>query len=255
MSRVIIVTGAGSGIGAATALRFAAQQDAVVSADIDAHAAQATLARTADPHMHMAVVCDVSSESSVAALVAAVLARYGRIDVLVNNAGILLSKPLHLTSWAEWQRIVNTNLGSIFLCSAAVIPTMLSQQTGAIINLASPHSFATTTNIAAYAASKGGVVALTRQMAMDYGRLGIRTNCVVPGAIDTAMLRSDIAHGDGVEASLAGWARVQPIGRVGQPDDIAQVIYWLASDAAGFVLGAAIHADGGMLAQLTPPTE
>ncbi len=255
MTRVVIVTGAGSGIGQATALRFATQQDAVVITDINESAARATLAQTADPSAHMVHICDVSNEHSVQMMVAAVLDRYGRVDVLVNNAGILLSKPLHLTSWVEWQRVLNTNLGSIFLCSAAVLPTMLAQHAGAIINLASPHSFATTSNIAAYAASKGGVVSLTRQMAMDYGRLGIRTNCVVPGAIDTAMLRSDIAHGDGVEASLAGWARVQPIGRVGQPDDIAQVICWLASDAAGFVLGAAIHADGGMLAQLTPPTE
>jgi NAD(P)-dependent dehydrogenase (short-subunit alcohol dehydrogenase family) len=255
MTRVIIITGAGSGIGQGTALTFAERGDAVVIADIDLAAAQRTLAQTAEPSAHMALRCDVSDESSVQTLIAAVLARYGRIDVLVNNAGILISKPLHLTSWSEWQRILNTNLGSVYLCSAAVLPTMLAQHSGAIINLASPHSFATTTNIAAYAASKGGVVALTRQMAMDYGRLGIRTNCVVPGAIDTAMLRSDIAHGDGIEASLAGWARVQPIGRVGQPEDIAKVIYWLASPEAGFVLGAAIHADGGMLAQLTPPTE
>ena len=255
MTRVIIITGAGSGIGQGTALTFAERGDWVVAADIDLTAAQRTLAGTTQPSAHMAVRCDVSDEASVQQMVASVLARYGRIDVLVNNAGILISKPLHLTSWPEWQRILNTNLGSVYLCSAAVLPTMLAQKAGAIINIASPHSFATTTNIAAYAASKGGVVALTRQMAMDYGRLGIRTNCVVPGAIDTAMLRSDIAHGDGVEASLAGWARVQPIGRVGQPADIAHVIHWLAGPDAAFVLGAAIHADGGMLAQLTPATD
>lgn len=255
MKRIVIVTGAGAGIGRATALLFAAGGDAVVCADIDQTAAEQVVAATAHPAAHMACVCDVSDPAAVTAMVAAVLARYGRVDVLVNNAGILLSKPLHETTWTEWQRIQNTNIGSVFLCSAAVIPGMLAQGSGAIINLASPHSFATTTNIAAYAASKGAVVSLTRQMAMDYGRLGIRTNCVVPGAIDTAMLRSDIAHGDGVEASLAGWARVQPIGRVGVPDDIAQVIVWLASDAARFVLGAAIHADGGMLAQLTPPND
>lgn len=255
MSRIVIVTGAGAGIGRATAQAFAAAGDVVVCADIDQAAAENVVAGLATPAAHLAIACDVGAPEAVTTMVNAVLARYGRVDVLVNNAGILLSKPLHQTSWAEWQRIQNTNIGSVFLCSAAVIPGMLAQGKGAIINLASPHSFATTTNIAAYAASKGAVVSLTRQMAMDYGRLGIRTNCVVPGAIDTAMLRSDIAHGDGVEASLAGWARVQPIGRVGQPEDIARVIFWLASDAAGFVLGAAIHADGGMLAQLTPPTE
>jgi len=225
MTRVIIITGAGSGIGQGTALTFAERGDWVVAADIDLTAAQRTLAGTTQPSAHMAVHCDVSDESSVQQMVASVLARYGRIDVLVNNAGILISKPLHLTSWPEWQRILNTNLGSVYLCSAAVLPTMLAQKAGAIINIASPHSFATTTNIAAYAASKGGVVSLTRP---------------------TSQTRFDtVTMGD-----------VAPQhGRVGQPADIAHVIHWLAGPDAAFVLGAAIHADGGMLAQLTPPTE
>jgi NAD(P)-dependent dehydrogenase (short-subunit alcohol dehydrogenase family) len=174
------------------------------------------------------------------------------VDVLVNNAAVLVSKPVHETTLAEWQRVIGVNLTAVYSASHAVLPHMLAQGSGNIINLASPHSFATTTNIAAYAAAKGGVVALTRQMAMDYGRKGVRTNCVVPGAIDTPMLRSDIAHGADWEASLRGWERTQPIGRLGQPHDIANVICWLASDAASFVLGAAIHADGGLLAQLTP---
>ncbi len=251
MAQVVIVTGAGSGIGQGIALRFAAQGDQVICADIDLARAHATVAQCAGSQ-HIAVACDVSSESAVNAMVATALEHYGHIDVLVNNAGILISKPLHETSPAEWFKIINTNLTSVYYCSHAVLPGMLTLGRGSIINIASPHALATTTNIAAYAASKGGVVALTRQMAMDYGRRGVRTNCIVPGAIDTAMLRSDIAHGDGWEASLAGWAKVQPIGRVGYPDDIAKVVAWLASDDAGFVLGATIHADGGMLAQLTP---
>jgi NAD(P)-dependent dehydrogenase (short-subunit alcohol dehydrogenase family) len=248
---VVIVTGAGAGIGKATALEFARQGDYVVACDIQLATAQATVAEASGDN-HLAIRCDVSQQSDVNAMVAHVYAHYGRVDVLVNNTGILISKPLHETSYAEWQKIITTNLDSVYLCSHQVIPIMLTQGSGSIINIASPHALATTTNIAAYAASKGGVVALTRQMAMDYGRKGIRTNCVVPGAIDTAMLRSDIAHGDNWEASLAGWAKVQPIGRVGYPVDIARVVTWLASEQAGFVLGATIHADGGMLAQLTP---
>ena len=139
MTRVIIITGAGSGIGQGTALTFAERGDVVVAADIDLTAAQRTLAGTTQPSAHMAVRCDVSDEASVQQMVAGVLARYGRIDVLVNNAGILISKPLHLTSWPEWQRILNTNLGSVYLCSAAVLPTMLSQQAGAIINICHDH--------------------------------------------------------------------------------------------------------------------
>ena len=254
MSRVVIITGAGSGIGQAAALRFASLGDYVVAADINGANASATIALCSGSN-HLAITCDVGDEPAVNAMVDQVIAHYGTVDVLVNNTGILLSKPLHETSFAEWNLVITVNLSSIYLCSHAVIPHLLKKGRGSIINLASPHSFATTTNIAAYAASKGGVVSLTRQMGMDYGRKGIRTNCIVPGAIDTPMLRSDIAHGAGVEASLAGWAKAQPIGRVGQPDDIAKVITWLASDDAGFVLGAAIHADGGMLAQLTPPND
>lgn len=248
---VVIVTGAGAGIGQGIAREFAIRGDHVVACDINLESAQATIT-TAAGHNHLAIRCDVSQKADVDAMVAQTYAHYGQIDVLVNNTGILISKPLHETSYAEWQRIIATNLDSVYLCSHQVIPIMLTQGSGSIINIASPHALATTTNIAAYAASKGGVVSLTRQMAMDYGRKGIRTNCVVPGAIDTAMLRSDIAHGDNWEASLAGWAKVQPIGRVGYPVDIARVVTWLASDQAGFVLGATIHADGGMLAQLTP---
>ena len=248
---VVIVTGAGAGIGQATALEFARLGDTVVCCDINEASAHATVTQ-AHGNNHRAVRCDVSQKADVDTMVAYVYAQFGRVDVLVNNTGILISKPLHETSYSEWQKIITTNLDSVYLCSHQVIPIMLAQGRGSIINIASPHALATTTNIAAYAASKGGVVSLTRQMAMDYGRQGIRTNCVVPGAIDTAMLRSDIAHGDNWEASLAGWAKVQPIGRVGYPIDVARVVTWLASDQAGFVLGATIHADGGMLAQLTP---
>jgi NAD(P)-dependent dehydrogenase (short-subunit alcohol dehydrogenase family) len=252
MSRVVIVTGAGQGIGQATVQRFAQQGDRVVIVDIDETKAQATAASLPAGTTQHVAVCDVSDDAGVHALIAQVVTRFGRVDVLVNNAAVLVSKPLHETTLTEWQRVIGVNLSAVYSASHAVLPHMLAQGSGNIINLASPHSFATTTNIAAYAAAKGGVVALTRQMAMDYGRKGVRTNCVVPGAIDTPMLRSDIAHGADWEASLRGWERTQPIGRLGQPHDIAKVICWLASDDASFVLGAAIHADGGLLAQLTP---
>ena len=135
-------------------------------------------------------------------------------------------------------RVIGVNLTGTFLCAHYALPHMLAQGRGAIINLASPHAFQTGKHIAAYAASKGGIVALTRQMALDYGGLGVRVNCVVPGAIDTPMLRADIQQGADWEANLHGWERNQPIGRLGQPADIAKVIVWLASDDAAFVLGA-----------------
>jgi NAD(P)-dependent dehydrogenase (short-subunit alcohol dehydrogenase family) len=251
---VVIVTGGGSGIGRATALCFAERgAGAVVVADVDsAGAAETVAAIEALGCRARALPTDVSRPEDAERLVATTVAEYGRVDVLVNNAAVILSKSAHETSPDEWARVIGVNLTGAFLCSHYALPHMLAQGRGAIVNLASPHAFQTGKYIAAYAASKGGIVALTRQMALDYGRLGVRVNCVVPGAIDTPMLRADIQQGADWEANLRGWERNQPIGRLGQPADVAKVIVWLASDDAAFVLGAPIIADGGLLAQLLP---
>lgn len=251
--RVAIVTGAASGIGRATALRFAEQGARVVIADVNLSGAEETRSAIRSGGGDALVVpTDVSRPADAERLIQETLAAYGRIDVLVNNAAILVSKSVADTSPEEWERVIGVNLTGAFLCSHFALPAMLAQHSGVIVNIASPHAFQTGKIIAAYAASKGGIVALTRQMAMDYGREGIRVNCVVPGAIDTPMLHVDVQAGADAESNVRGWEQKQPIGRLGQPVDIAKVVVWLASPESGFVLGTAIIADGGLLAQLVP---
>jgi len=251
--RVALVTGAASGIGRATAERLSVEGARVYAVDLQADRIAGVAAELTEAGGQAdGRVCDVADEAQVRETIAACVSRFGKLDVLCNVAGILRFDHFHELATADWQRILAVNLTGTFLCAHYALPQMLAQGCGTIINLASPHAFQTGKHIAAYAASKGGIVALTRQMALDYGRLGVRVNCVVPGAVDTPMLRADIQQGADWEANLHGWERNQPIGRLGQPADIAKVIVWLASEDAAFVLGAPIIADGGLLAQLLP---
>jgi NAD(P)-dependent dehydrogenase (short-subunit alcohol dehydrogenase family) len=251
--RIAIITGGASGIGRATAMLFAAEGARVVVADVqDAGGRSVVEAIGAAGGEARFVPCDVSDAAACERLISTTVDAYGQIDILFNNAAVLLSKSVDETAPAEWNRVIGINLTGVYLCSHYALPHMLRQGSGVIVNTASPHAFATGKTIAAYAAAKGGVVALTRQMALDYGRQGIRVNCVVPGAIDTAMLRADVQAGSDPESNVRGWADKQPIGRVGTPEDIAKVVLWLATDDAGFVLGAPVIADGGLLAQLLP---
>lgn len=251
--KVTIITGGATGIGQATARLFAREGADVIVADVnEAGAAETVAGIERDGGRARFIRTDVSVAADVEALIETTVREHSRLDVLFNNAGILLSKSVTDTSPEEWARVIGINLTGVFLGCHYAIPHMLRQGRGTIVSTASPHSFATGKTIAAYAAAKGGVVALTRQLAMDYGRLGLRVNCVVPGAIDTPILRQDIQAGGNPEENVANWGRAQPIGRVGQPEDIARVVLWMATDDADFVLGASIVADGGLLAQLLP---
>jgi NAD(P)-dependent dehydrogenase (short-subunit alcohol dehydrogenase family) len=245
--RVAIVTGAGSGIGRAIAAEMAARGATVVVADVRAEAAAATVAGLASGSTGRAVVADVSSVDSVRSLVSTTVDEYGRIDILCNNAGILDDyTPCVDVTDELWNRILAVNLTGPFLLSREVIPVMLSQGKGAIVNTASIAAFITGGGGTAYTSAKHGILGLTRQLAFEYGRQGIRVNAVAPGAIHTGMT-DHLASGENpnpvVDAAIAG----TPAGRWGRPEEIARLVCYLASDDADFIHGACYAIDGGWM--------
>lgn len=251
--KVAFVTGAASGIGAATATAFARTGAVVAVVDVDRARGEKVVQQAGDEGGTASLYpCDVSNPNSVEEVVAAVIDDLGHIDILFNNAGIIDSRGVADTPVDAWQRVIATNLNGVYYCCHFVLPHMLERGQGAIISTGSPHGLRGGKGIAAYSAAKGGIIALTRQMAVDYGRAGIRVNCVVPGAIDTPMLHADVQRGGSAEDNVAGWANVHPLGRVGRPEEIANAVVWLASDEASFVHGAILRVDGGLVAQLLP---
>lgn len=241
-NKVVLVTGAGKGIGAAIAQRFASVGATVAVNDIDADAVTTTVeAITADGGRALAAVADVSDSASVASMIAAVMAETDRIDVLVNNAG-LIGPMLHFFEADEdwWRRIIDVNLTGHFLVSHPVARIMARQGGGAIINMSSGGATRAHRAFTAYDATKGGIEALTRAMALDLGPYNIRVNALMPGSIDTTGLDLEqrILRGENV-----------PLGRIGEPADMTGAALFLASDEAAYITGDVIRIDGGMLAQ------
>ncbi|NJP88434.1 SDR family oxidoreductase [Nonomuraea sp. FMUSA5-5] len=237
--RVALVTGAGSGIGRAMAVAFAKAGARVVACDIDPGSA----ASTATDVGGTAVTADIGDESSVAALVETAIGTYGRIDVLCNNAGIMDTMALPADIPVEqWERVLRVNLTGTFLVTHAVLPHMLAQGGGAIVNTASEAGIRGGAAGAAYTASKHGVVGLTRSVAWAYAKDGIRCNAILPGPTMT-----NIANGASFDP--AGAARLGPVlalgERLAQPEQMAEAALFLASDAASFVNGAIVPVDGG----------
>jgi NAD(P)-dependent dehydrogenase (short-subunit alcohol dehydrogenase family) len=229
------VTGISSGIGAACARRFAEEGATVVGLDVT---------EPAEP-LGAFAAADVRDEASVQSAVTT-LKDYcdGRIDILVNAAGVSGFGPVHMLDEGEWDRVLDINLKGTYLVSKHVLPTMLDQRSGSIVHLASMEGLQAMEGLAAYNASKGGVVMLTKQMAMDYGRMGIRVNCLCPGFIDTPMTA-------GVRASEELSDRIadaHALGRFGSADEVAACAAFLASDDASFVTGHALLVDGGFTA-------
>jgi meso-butanediol dehydrogenase / (S,S)-butanediol dehydrogenase / diacetyl reductase len=246
--RVAIVTGAGNGIGAQTARLFASEGARVVVADID-EAAGRRVAEELGRDRALVCACDVGDNASVGQMTADTVGAFGRIDVLVNNAAVFAGMGTETPELAPdlWERTIRIVQTGTFLCCRAVIPHMRAQGGGAIVNVGSVSGIGADPGFSAYNAAKGAVLNYTRTLAIDHGKDGIRVNVVCPGPVVTS--RALITRHD-VEAVFL--PRI-PLGRYGRPEDIANVIAFLASDAAGFVSGAVVPVDGGITAHSGQP--
>lgn len=245
--KVALITGAGAGIGKASAVLLAQEGARVGVADFDAAAAEATtqIIQRAGGEA-ISITGDVSVERDCAAMVEAVSARWGRLDILCNIAGIVLGGVLHQTTDDDWNASMDVNLRSIYLCSKHAIPCIKRSGGGAIVNMASVAGLMGVKNRAAYSASKGGVIALTKSMAIDYVEDGIRVNSICPGTVDSPSLQKRLdALPDPVAARRDFIAR-QPMKRFGRPDEIASAVLFLCSDESSFITGTEIIVDGGM---------
>ncbi|MBN1660295.1 MAG: SDR family oxidoreductase [Anaerolineae bacterium] len=247
--KVALVTGGASGIGQATALLFAREGAAVAIADLDGAGAQAAaLEIVAAGGSAISIQTDVSQADDCARAVQRTVEAFGGLDILFNNAGIIRRADVVDTTEEEWDRVMAVNVRSVFLMSKYAVPIMAARGGGAIVNTGSGWGLVGGRDAVSYCASKAAVVNMTRAMALDHGGQGIRVNCVCPGDTDTGMLRAEAQQvGASEEAFLAG-AADRPLGRIGTPDEIAQAVLYLVSDASSFVTGAVLVVDGGGLA-------
>jgi NAD(P)-dependent dehydrogenase (short-subunit alcohol dehydrogenase family) len=248
--KVCIVTGAGSGIGRATALRLAEEGGSVVVSDINYESAQKVANEIkANGQVALAVKTDVSSDKEAQELIATCVKEYGTIHVLVNSAGVNIPGVFHEVKNEVIDKTLNVNLkGSIYTCRAA-IPHMLKHKNGSLGNISSVNGIVSEPFLTVYSASKGGVVMLTKGIALDYAKLGIRCNAICPGWVDTPINYAHAEMMGGLDKIYAEIDKFQPIGRPGEPVEIAHLALFLASDESSFMTGSIVSADGGMTAQ------
>lgn len=248
--KVALITGGAGAIGRATARRFCADGANVLVADRDeTHAQDVAAAIRAEGGQAIGVGVDVTSDASVATMVGQAVATFGRIDVLFTCAGVLVTGSVTDTSLDDWQRTLAVNLTGPFLASRHVVPVMIANGGGAIVHMSSTAGLVGETSIAAYCASKGGVLMLARQMALDYARHGVRVNVICPGWIDTPFNDPAVEAAGGREALLPFVDQMVPIGRQGTADEVADVVAFLASDDARLMTGSIVTVDGGLTAQ------
>lgn len=240
-NKVALITGSGRGIGREIALKMASQGASVVISDID----EKTMKETCEEVKALgvpsiAVRMDISDGESVAGAVDAVLAEFGRIDILVNNAAIFKKAPFLAMTAGEWQQTVDINLTGLFNVTRAVAPHMAENRSGSIISIASVDAFQGCRDYSHYAMTKAGVVGLSRTLAQELGPYNLRVNVIAPGIMLTEMTR------DRVEANMEAYLAKVPIGRIGVPEDIANAALFLASDMSSYITGQVIHVNGGM---------
>ena len=248
--KTAIITGAAGGIGRATVRRFVGEGAQVVAADIQGEGAEETacIVGADHPDAVIAHTVDVSRSDQVERLISETVSHFGRLDIIFSNAAIMRDGSVVDLPEADWDALFNANVKGAFLCGKYGIPAIRQSGGGSFIITASANSFYAESDIAGYCATKGAVLQLARAMAIDHGPEGIRVNCICPGWIETAMSQPFLEENpDGRE--FAG--KIAPMGRIGQPEDVAEVALFLASDASRFVTGAAYNVDGGWTAGMT----
>jgi NAD(P)-dependent dehydrogenase (short-subunit alcohol dehydrogenase family) len=247
--RVAIITGAASGIGLASAITFAREGARVVAVDVNRSRGEQAVQKIIAEGGEAVFECeDISREAVVSQIVADTVARWKRIDILFNNAGIVLVKPLEETTEAEWDRLMAINVKAAFLAIKHVVPHMRRTGGGVILNTGSIGSFVGQLNTPAYIASKGAIALLTKSLALDYARDGIRVNCLCPGITDTPMLREHLGDGPEGEAKIRGRLSRVPVGALLKPEDLARAALYLVSDDSAGITGITHIVDGGLLA-------
>ena len=250
LNKVAIITGGSSGIGKATAILFAKEGAKVVIAARNPEDGRATvdlIKKTGGKAVFLRT--DVSKEAEIKNLMDFTVKLFGRIDILCNNAGVELAKPVTETTEEELNKILDINLKGVFFGCKHAIPHMLKSGGGSIVNTASSTGLVGSPNLAAYCASKGAVVLLTKETALDYAKKNIRVNCVCPGAILTPMIKRFTEKSQDPEQALKNLDKMHPIGRIGRPEEVANAMLFLASDESSFVTGHALSVDGGLTAQ------
>ena len=240
MSKVALVTGAARGIGLATAKRFLDEGFRVALLDIDGESLRGAVAALADAERTLALHCDVSDAKGVAVAIDAISRRFGRLDALVNNAGIAVFAPIMETSDADWSRIMEVNLTGPFLCTKAAAPLMREHGGGAIVNITSISAVRASTLRSAYGTSKAGLAHLTKQLAVELASLGIRVNAVAPGPVETAMAKA--VHTAEIRAD---YHDAIPLNRYGLEEELAEAVFFLCSERSSYITGQILAVDGG----------
>ena len=247
--KVAVVTGAATGIGGATASAFAADGALVVLTDVNQAMLEQRLTQIeSDGGRGIAVIADISRAADAQRIASEAVAAFGGIDYLVASAGIQTYGTVVSTDEDTWDRTLAVNAKGVYLAAKYCIPEMVKRGGGAIVNVASVQGLLSQPNVAAYAASKGAVIAMTRTMALDHAGDNVRANSLCPGSVDTPMLRhsATLFSPDNPSGAINEWGGLHALGRVAQPEEMAQVALFLCSDAASFITGAAIVADGGL---------